>query len=112
AEGGSAALAVRADLATQSITNGVLHLEGKFGQLLASTNASYESVLCHVNFQGPINDLRHQGVIEVKAFTKGRASPFDARLQWQGRQADLDLFDGRLTTAAAGLLFRGSGKGD
>ena len=55
-----------------------------------------------------MEDLRHEGVVQVKRFTSEQFAPLDGVVQWRGRGVDLESFSGQVQSGQTTLDLRGS----
>jgi hypothetical protein len=111
-EGASAALIARGNLQDRSLSNGVLHLEGKLGSKLLPADIDYKRVLVHADFRGPINRLSHSGVVEVDGVLIPRTTNLNVRAQWRGQQTDLEHFTASIIAGKSLLSMGGSAKAE
>jgi translocation and assembly module TamB len=107
-EGASAALLARVNLAERWITNGALHFEGKAGGALLPTNLTYQSANLQANFAGPLQDLHHDGAVQITGLMLEKSVPLQASVSWQGESNRIGDYRATLIGRDAVLLANGT----
>lgn len=107
----TAALSGRADLESQVLATGEIHVEGKGGGGLLPSDVAFERVLLRASAQGPFDTLSHSGTLELDGFTAPQVSTVALRALWQGRGQELGHFEATAKADASLLEIRGSATG-
>lgn len=72
------------DLASRTVTNGIIEFTGTPPVELLPPVASVSNIAMRAEFQGPFTSLHHSGSVDVARLTYGKLRPASASVKWQG----------------------------
>ena len=108
-DGGSAAtLSAKLDLRTNALSDGHLAFQGPLLNHWLPHGYSYQGLALSGTFSGPLDELRHEGKLEVTNFISGALQPLQLRASWSGREQNLERAEATLSTSGASLSLHGS----
>lgn len=89
-DGSAATLSGEVGLATDTLTNGNIEIRGPFGREWLPKDYSYDGVQLVAALEGPLNALRHHGLLFVTNVVTPKLRPLQLRADWRGEQTKLD----------------------
>jgi translocation and assembly module TamB len=106
-DGSLALVTGNVDLTKKVISNGSLRFNGPFANRWLQPAASYRDLSLSVNFSGPIQELTHQGNVEVVDFSTRPLRPVGLKASWLGHQEAVQRFELELAAGSSAVQAKG-----
>jgi translocation and assembly module TamB len=111
-EGARGVLLGSIDLDTQSVSHGILHVDGRIGASLFPPNAACQRAVLEASFSGPLHQLRYEAGGRIEGLVIGNCAPLGLRADGSGRGPEVDRCRIAVTSGDAELRLHGMGSGD